>query len=111
MPTTLTDLAINIHSANKQKGWYDDSQPRHPAIFHMLIVSEIAEAVESVRKGELDFWTDTNGKPQGEAVEVIDALIRILDYCGYRKWDVDELIRAKLAYNKTRPQRHGNKAF
>lgn len=111
MPTTLAELAINIHSANKQKGWYDDEQPRHPAVFHMLIVSEIAEATESVRNNELDFWFDENGKPQGESIEMIDALVRILDYCGYRKWDVDELMKIKLAYNKTRPSRHGGKAF
>lgn len=111
MPTTLAELAINIHSANKQKGWYDDEQPRHPAVFHMLIVSEIAEATEAVRNNEPDFWIDESGKPQGEAVELADAFIRILDYVGYKKWDLDEIVKAKLAYNKTRSHRHGGKAF
>lgn len=110
MPTTLTELAINIHSANKQKGWYD-GEKLPAAVFHMLFVTEIAEATEAVRNNEPDFWIDESGKPQGEAVELADAFIRILDYVGYKKWDLDEIVKAKLAYNKTRPHRHGGKAF
>lgn len=105
MGTKLTELAIRIHALNKEKGFYDN--PPSDLERHMLIVSEIAEATECVRKNDQDFYFSPEGKPEGHAVEVIDALIRILDFCGSKKWDVDELMREKLAYNKTRPYKHG----
>lgn len=38
-------------------------------------------------------------KPEGVDVELIDALIRLLDLLGSRGVDVDELLRQKLAFN------------
>lgn len=108
---SLTDLAIKIHAANREKGWHAEDTPRHPTQFHMLAVTEIAEATECARNGEPDWYIDEKGKPCGEAVEIADAIIRLLDYCGYRKWDIDAIVREKLAFNKTRPHRHGGKAF
>lgn len=48
-------------------------------------------------------------KPEGELVELADAMIRIFDYCGSKGWDLEEAIRLKMEYNATRPYRHGNK--
>lgn len=72
-----------------------------------LIHSEISEALEALRKGN----------PQDEhcpaysslEVELADAIIRIMDYAGMRGLDVAGAIRAKMAYNKTRPYKHGKK--
>lgn len=49
--------------------------------------------------------------PEGVAVEMIDCILRILDWCAMEGVDVDELLRMKLAYNKGRPYRHGGKAL
>ena len=35
--------------------------------------------------------------------------LKILDRCAYEGIDIDEAIRLKMAYNKTRPHRHGRK--
>lgn len=48
-------------------------------------------------------------KPEGVAVELADCMIRILDYCGHAGIDIEEAIRIKHEYNKTRPYRHGGK--
>lgn len=48
-------------------------------------------------------------KPEGVAVELADCIIRILDYCGHAGIDIEEAIRIKNEYNKTRPYRHGGK--
>ncbi len=54
-------------------------------------------------------------KAEGYAVELADAMIRIADLWGYLKDDVDlgidleAVIREKMAYNATRPYKHGKK--
>ena len=103
----LWELQKDIHQIARQKGWYD-GRPREPLELHMLICSEIAEASECVRRGEDPFWLK-DGKPEGELAELADAVIRILDLCAYRNWDLGAAIEKKHTYNKTRPYRHGNK--
>ena len=51
--------------------------------------------------------TARSKKPEGVAVELADCVIRILDYCGHAGIDIEEAIRIKHEYNKTRPYRHG----
>lgn len=48
-------------------------------------------------------------KPEGIPIEIADAVIRILDECANRGIDIDEAIRIKMEFNRTRPYRHGNK--
>lgn len=48
-------------------------------------------------------------KPEGVAVELADCIIRILDYCGKAGIDIEEAVRIKHEYNKSRPYRHGGK--
>ena len=50
-----------------------------------------------------------SAKPEGIAIEMIDCLIRILDWCGRHDIDVDTLLAMKHEYNKTRPYKHGGK--
>jgi hypothetical protein len=104
----LWDLQLDIHKTARAKGWYDGRQ-REPLEIHMLICSEIAEASESVRRGEDPLWFTPDGKPEGALAEYADAVIRILDDCAYRGWDLGAAIEKKHAYNKTRPYRHGGK--
>lgn len=48
-------------------------------------------------------------KPEGVAVELADAVIRIADLCGYLGIDLDAVISEKMAYNETRPFKHGKR--
>lgn len=52
---------------------------------------------------------ETGCKPEGVAVEMIDCIMRILDWCAMEGVDVDGVLRMKLEYNKKRPYRHGGK--
>ena len=48
-------------------------------------------------------------KPEGAAVELADAVIRIADLCGHLGIDLEEVIEIKMAYNEGRPYNHGKK--
>lgn len=48
-------------------------------------------------------------KPEGVAVELADAVIRIADLCGHLGIDLESAIDLKMAYNETRPFKHGKR--
>lgn len=139
---TLNALSKEIFEANAAKGFWDRERPLTETT--MLIITELAEAIEEERAGRPAVWyrdcltgedpvdaefiafaegglahhvddvTDTlEGaevgalKPEGVDVELIDALIRLLDLLGSREVDVEELLKQKLAFNASRPARHG----
>lgn len=123
---TIAEMVEKSYQMSKEKGWHE--KERSPLEIHMLIVSEVAEATEEVRKGAPPVYqcgpTDPairtpdmkecwNGqlKPEGELIELADAMIRIADYCGHKDWDLSAAIEMKMKYNKTRPHRHGGKAY
>lgn len=80
----------------------------------MLIVTELAEAAEAYRDNGLAvskmFYLDEKGKPEGIAAELADVAIRLGDLCGAHGIDLGKAVEVKMAYNKTRPMRHGGKA-
>jgi hypothetical protein len=53
-----------------------------------------------------EFYYDELGKPCGEASEIADIIIRCVDYCAEREWDLEKILRLKTAYNLTRPRMH-----
>lgn len=65
----------------------------------MLIVSELAEAMEGLRKGLMD---DKLPHRSMAEVEMADALIRIFDFAGEEGFDLEGAYREKLAYNARR---------
>ena len=92
-------LQTEIHELAHWKGWWD--KPRSPLEIHALIHSEISEATEAARTGH-----DAN-----ERMELADAVIRVMDYFGYKGWDLHKEIMKKHELNKLRPHRHGNKKY
>lgn len=75
-----------------------------------LIHSELSEALEEDRSGmPLVYHNKGSKKPEGVAVELADAVIRIADLCGYLKIDLEAVIAEKMAYNEGRPALHGKR--
>jgi len=65
----------------------------------MLIVSELAEAMEGDRKGLMD---DKLPHRKMLEVEIADAFIRLFDFCGGKGLDIGGAFVEKMAYNQTR---------
>jgi NTP pyrophosphatase (non-canonical NTP hydrolase) len=99
---TLNDLALVVHIAN-EKWWIDLNTGarlnRNKGEMLMLIVTEIAEAMEGVRKDSMD---DKLTSRKMEEVELADAVIRILDYAHGHGLDLAGAFREKMAYNAVR---------
>jgi len=90
-------LQNHIYQQNVEAGWH--SKPREIGTCLMLIVSEVAEAMEGDRKGLMDDHLPQ--RPMLE-VELADAIIRILDLGGREGLDIAGAIHDKLIYNQTR---------
>lgn len=109
----MNQLIEEIHQTAKEKGWWETFEngqtiDKPSDELRMLVVSEIAEATEAVRDNQPPVWAiekDRQGfpigritsleliaeahlKPEGEAVELADAVIRICDIFGARKWNL-----------------------
>lgn len=75
----IHERAKDIHHRN-HKWWHDkdgNRLERNRGELLMLVVSELAEAMEALRK---DAWDDKLPHRKGEEVELADAYIRLLDY-------------------------------
>lgn len=116
---------VEAHRLAREKGWY--SPPKSDLECLMLMVSELSEAAEEIRKGTPyiyqvdihgdrtpsfgDLLWDKGLKPEGELIELADVVLRILDYCESKGLDLEQALEIKHDYNRTRGQRHGGKKF
>lgn len=53
--------------------------------------------------------TEGNCKPEGVAVELCDAVMRIMDFLAFMGVDIEAVLVAKHEYNKGREYRRGGK--
>jgi NTP pyrophosphatase (non-canonical NTP hydrolase) len=98
-------LAIDLHKVAVEKGfWPEDVDDIFVAKQLMMIVSEVVEVMEAVRK---------NKGEEEIAKEFADIIIRTLDLyagmveAGYTKESLDYILNKKSDFNKTRPEKHG----
>lgn len=97
----LNDFARECHEANA-KWWHDHTGAylqRNKGELLMLMVSEIAEAMEGERK---DLMDDKLPHRRMAEVELVDALVRIFDYAAAFGYDLQGAYTEKMAYNATR---------
>lgn len=96
---TITSLVKEAHKTAEEHGWWE-SGTRPFLELICLMHCELSEAAEAYRNKEGD---------DRIVEELADVVIRIFDLCGSRGWNLEKSVLSKMAFNKTRPYRHGGK--
>lgn len=126
MRKSINELVQEAHANAVSKGWWDEDRSFGEII--ALIHSEASEALEDYRAGWQpdQMWYELKGaigalsaneqvtpewKPCGIPSEFADIVIRVFDACGRYGIDLERAIMEKMAYNATRPIRHGGKVI
>jgi hypothetical protein len=128
----IDDMARKIHLNAVEHGFWD--KDRNLGEMLMLATSELAECLEENRNSKpAVYWkckecgrelsgkhTHTSKmtsvchgtlKPEGELVEIIDAIIRLLDtgqhIANQNGYELSAILDMKMRYNDTREYKHG----
>lgn len=111
---TIRELMIEAHATAVSKGWWE-SPVRTFGDQIALMHSELSEVLEEFRSNhpmtKITLAIEGPNKPEGIAVEFADVLIRIFDTCEQYGIPLEEALRLKMAYNKTRQHKHGGKSI
>ena len=106
---TLNELGKLANKNAKAHGFYDEPNPIPQQI--ALMHSELSEALECYRDGEMELTFNDKGKPLGYPSELADVIIRIVDQAHDLGIDLDAAVAAKMSYNISRPYKHGRKVL
>jgi len=101
---TIKQLQVICHQLATDKGFWEGD--RNMGELLMLIVSELGEALEALRKDKRQIKYNDWKKDTFED-ELADVAIRLFDLAEAEGVNLTWQIEQKLEYNKTRPPKHG----
>lgn len=113
---TISEIVDRAHQNAVKHGFWENPPEFGTAV--ALIHSELSEALEAARtRNPMIYYSGGNytapvpmkhcTKPEGVAIELADAVIRIADLCGHMGIDLESAIALKMEYNEGRPFKHG----
>ncbi len=100
----IKELCQQAYDNSCQKGFWDrernildpDMAIAYKMQRIMLIITELSEAVEGLRKNDIENFEE----------EIADVFIRLGDLCGGYNIDIEKAIKAKIEKNKNRNKMH-----
>jgi len=108
MAVNLAEFAYSVHSNAMRKGFWNDNNGTNFYLKQIAMIhSEVSEISEVISKGE---------DPEKVVLEMADVIIRVLDlwagmnHDGVFTGNIEEVMKQKADYNKTRPYMHGKQA-
>jgi NTP pyrophosphatase (non-canonical NTP hydrolase) len=118
LPNGFNELC-KLHSYNmQQKGFHDDitfiqeldeADPMAEVMYTnalstklALIMSECGEAIEALRKGKYGYEQKDTFED-----EIADVMLRLIDFIGMCKIDIERQVHWKSKLNAKRPHKHG----
>lgn len=96
----LDAAAKQAHEHANSHGFWAESEGSaalHEEVQFGRIHSEVGEAYRAWRLGDIEELTE----------ELADIVIRVLDLAGHWNMSIEKAVADKMAYNLTRPYRHG----
>lgn len=115
----IDEAVRQCYAIAKAHGWWEETVTFGDKI--ALMHTELSETFEEFRNGHAfnEIYHNKvmseegeqydHAKPEGVPIELADVIIRIFDFCGHYGIDIEDAIMQKIAYNKTRPYKHGGK--
>ncbi len=99
----IEEFAAEVHETAEAHGFGGYTDEKYLLLMH----SEISEITEALR----------HGNPKSEHIpdfshveeELMDIIIRVLDFAKRKGYEIARPLIAKAAFNKTRPHKHGKK--
>jgi hypothetical protein len=105
---TLNDMAQEAFDNSAVHGFHEGKLPDFAELI-ALIHSEASEALEDDRAGNTELTFGPGSKPLGVGQELADIVIRVGHTAVRMGINLEEMVRIKQAYNRTRPWKHNKK--
>jgi NTP pyrophosphatase (non-canonical NTP hydrolase) len=110
MVSELAELLEDHREGRKPaEVWYEEKLLVAPPPGERWTRVRIHSSMDPLNEGDDGRHTLPLAKPCGIPSELADVLIRVFHFCGKHGIDIDKAVREKMAFNASRPFKHGGK--
>lgn len=105
----LNEICFKAHEMAVDKGFWPTWNTREPELREATAIGLIHTEVSELMEAHRAVIVDREEHELGMAEEMADVIIRVCDVAGHFGIDLDTAVAEKMAYNATRPAKHGKR--